>query len=82
MIGYELGLPKEFIEKTPSDGLCGKSDEEKLGFTYDELDLYIRGDGSTYDVPHCGWIKCRHRQNLFKMQPIATFDPGLKIVEN
>ena len=41
-IGYLLGLPKELVDKTPIDGLCGKSDEENLGFTYAELDIYIR----------------------------------------
>lgn len=42
-IGLELGLPEKFINKIPSDGLCGQTDEEKLGFTYDILDKYIRG---------------------------------------
>lgn len=41
-IGLLLGLPENLINKTPSDGLSGKSDEEKLGFSYDELDAYIR----------------------------------------
>ena len=41
-IGHLLGLPSELVEKTPIDGLCGKTDEENLGFTYAELDVYIR----------------------------------------
>ncbi|MBP5177275.1 MAG: NAD(+) synthase, partial [Clostridia bacterium] len=41
-IGAYLGLPKELIDKTPSDGLCGKTDEDNLGFSYAELDAYIR----------------------------------------
>ncbi len=41
-IGYLLGLPKELVDKTPIDGLCGKTDEDNLGFTYAELDKYIR----------------------------------------
>ena len=41
-IGYLLGLPKELVDKVPIDGLCGKTDEENLGFTYAELDEYIR----------------------------------------
>ncbi|MCL1881795.1 MAG: NAD(+) synthase [Oscillospiraceae bacterium] len=40
-VGYELGLPDKFIEKIPLDGLCGKTDEEALGFTYEELDKFI-----------------------------------------
>ena len=41
-IGRELGLPAELVDKTPSDGLCGKTDEMNLGFSYDVLDKYIR----------------------------------------
>ena len=41
-IGKELGLPIDLVEKTPSDGLCGKTDEDNLGFTYAVLDEYIR----------------------------------------
>ena len=28
----------KYIEKTPGDGLTGKSDEDNFGFTYKELD--------------------------------------------
>ena len=41
-IGRELGLPMDLVDKTPSDGLSGKSDEDNLGFTYAVLDRYIR----------------------------------------
>jgi NAD+ synthase len=41
-VGYELGVPPEWLEKVPIDGLCGKTDEEALGFTYETLDKYIR----------------------------------------
>ena len=41
-IGTYLGLPDRFIHKVPSDGMCGKTDEDNLGFTYTELDNYIR----------------------------------------
>ena len=41
-LGDYLGLPHELTHKTPSDGMCGMSDEDKLGFTYDDLDNYIR----------------------------------------
>ena len=36
-------IPKELVLKTPSDGLCGMSDEEKLGVSYDDIHKYIRG---------------------------------------
>ena len=40
-LGHELGLPENLVEKIPSDGLCGKTDEDNLGFTYAQLDKYI-----------------------------------------
>ncbi len=37
-VGDYLGMvPKNIIHKTPDDGLSGKSDEEKLGFSYDDV---------------------------------------------
>ena len=41
-LGDFMGLPKELIHKAPADGMCGKTDEDNLGFTYETLDLYIR----------------------------------------
>ena len=40
-IGKVLEIPKHLIEKAPSDGLCGKTDEDAFGFTYAELDNFI-----------------------------------------
>lgn len=71
-IGYELGLPAEFIEKTPEDGLCGKSDEDNLGFTYDMLDAYI-GDGIEPPLNIKDKIDKLHKQNLFKMKRMDAF---------
>lgn len=41
-LGHYMGLPTELVDKTPSDGLTGKSDEENFGFTYKELDEFLR----------------------------------------
>lgn len=73
-IGYELGLPAEFIEKAPEDGLCGKTDEENLGFTYKMLDAYI-GDGIEPPAEIKEKIDKLHEQNLFKLLPMASFKP-------
>lgn len=73
-IGYELGLPAEFIEKTPEDGLCGKTDEENLGFSYETLDAYI-GDGIEPPIEIKEKIDRLHEQNLFKLLPMAAFKP-------
>ena len=71
-IGYELGLPSQLIEKVPADGLCGKTDEDNLGFTYAELDKYIR-DGVIDDIKHQEKIEELHNKNLFKLQLMPSF---------
>ena len=68
-IGYELGLPADLIEKAPSDGLCGKTDEDNLGFSYEVLDRYIR-TGECEDSAVKYKIDYLHNKNFFKMQPI------------
>lgn len=37
------GLPAMFTQKVPDDGMCGKTDEERFGFTYAEADDYLEG---------------------------------------
>lgn len=71
-IGYELRLPKELIEKVPSDGLCGKTDEDNLGFTYEVLDKYIR-TGVCDDVEVKNKIDTMHKKNKFKLELIPSF---------
>lgn len=71
-IGKELGLPRELIEKTPIDGLCGKTDEENLGFTYAELDDYIR-NGVIKDDKIKARIDSLHYRNKFKVEPMPGF---------
>ncbi len=72
-IGKELGLPIELVEKTPSDGLTNKSDEDNLGFTYAVLDKYIR-TGICDDPDTKARIDHKHATNLFKLQPIPHFE--------
>ena len=73
-LGRELGLPENLVDKTPSDGLCGSTDEQKLGFTYAVLDRYIR-EGICEDVSIRQRIDTLHRQNKFKLELIPTFEP-------
>ena len=75
-IGRVLGLPAELVDKTPIDGLCGKTDEDNLGFTYAELDRYIR-TGEIEDVAKKAKIDRLHKINLFKLQLMPTFEPGV-----
>ncbi len=74
-IGYVLGLPKELVDKTPIDGLCGKTDEENLGFTYAELDVYIR-TGKISDMDKKETIDKKHKANLFKLELMPSFKPN------
>lgn len=76
-IGYLLGLPRELVDKTPIDGLCGKTDEENLGFTYAVLDRYIR-TGEIDDEHTKELIDKRHKANLFKLQLMPIFDPKIE----
>lgn len=75
-IGDELGLPYELVHKTPSDGLCGKSDEDNLGFTYAEINKIIRTGEKT---EHFDEIIERYKRNRFKLEMInlPRFNPGL-----
>lgn len=76
-IGHALDLPAELVEKTPSDGLCGKTDEDNLGFTYETLDRYIR-TGECPNESAREKIDRLHEKNLFKLRPIPVFWPGLE----
>jgi NAD+ synthase len=71
-IARVLGVPEKFVEKTPEDGLCGKSDEENLGFTYAVLDKYIR-EGVCEDSSIENKIKAMHKNNLHKLEPLPSF---------
>ena len=79
-IGRELGLPDVLVDKVPIDGLCGKTDEENLGFTYAELDTYIR-TGVMADAEKKALIDRRHKAHLFKLQLMPCFDPNIPTVE-
>ena len=79
-LGREMGLPENLVEKTPSDGLCGSSDEQKLGFTYAVLDRYIR-EGICEDAAVKARIDTLHRANRFKLEPLPTFQSGLEEIE-
>ena len=79
-LGRCLGLPVQLVEKVPIDGLCGKTDEDNLGFTYAVLDRYIRA-GEIDDEETKAKIDRMHRLNLYKLSMMPAFDPGLSTVE-
>lgn len=75
-IGRILGLPDVLVDKIPIDGLCGKTDEENLGFTYAELDRYIR-TGKIDDLEKKASIDYKHKMNLFKLEMMPSFEPNI-----
>ena len=75
-IGHVLGLPEDLVEKTPIDGLCGKTDEDNLGFTYAVLDRYIR-TGEIDDEETKALIDRKHKANLFKLELMPCFEPEI-----
>lgn len=75
-LGRLLGLPDVLVDKPPIDGLSGKTDEDNLGFTYGELDRYIR-TGEIEDQEKKARIDRLHKQNLFKLQYMPCFKPEL-----
>ena len=79
-MGTYLGLPDMFVHKVPSDGLCGKTDEDNLGFTYAVLDRYIR-TGEIDDPETKALIDRKHKANLFKLELMQTFqyDPNASV---
>lgn len=73
-IGHYLGLPSKYVDKTPSDGLCGKSDEDNFGFTYEQLDAFICNETcGVVEVDES--IKRKHLVNEFKLKPMAKYEP-------
>ncbi len=72
-LGQTLGLPSFLVQKTPSDGLSGMSDEMKLGFTYAQLDQYI-ATGVCEDAAVKEKIDRLHARNLHKLLPMPKYE--------
>ena len=68
-IGDALGLPYDLVHKIPSDGMCGHSDEAKLGFSYELLDAYIL-DGVVPEYEALKLIEQAHNRNLHKIHSV------------
>ncbi len=74
-IGRLLDIPSYLVDKTPSDGLCGLSDEDKIGFSYETLDRYIL-TGECDDDKIKERIDYLHRINLHKLRVIPSYKPS------
>ena len=71
-LAKELNLPDTLVHKIPQDGLTGLTDEQSFGFSYAELDAYIR-DGIEPSEKVKAKIDSMHEKNLFKLQPMPSF---------
>lgn len=65
-------IPIDLIVKSPSDGLTGMTDEEKIGFSYDNLDKYLTGQ-EVEDKDELDRIVKRMIDVEFKRRPIDAF---------
>lgn len=74
-IGDALGLPYDLVHKAPSDGMCGKSDEDNLGFTYDELDGFLLGE-SGLSPETMSKVAKLHKSTRHKYMPMPIYDPS------
>ena len=77
-LGEWLGLDKKFTRKTPEDGLSGKTDEENLGITYEELDKFIR-TGQIFSEEKREEIIKRYEANSFKTSTVAIPHPTIDL---
>lgn len=80
-IGDYLGLPELLVHKVPSDGMCGETDEDKFGFSYEVLDSWIRLDLRPKSKEVYNRILELHKKSSFKRENIRipTCDIGLPI---
>lgn len=67
---YDIGdaleeLPAHLVHKAPGDGMSGKTDEDNMGFTYEELDAYLL-DFVNPDYDTLRNIEERHKRNRHK----------------
>ena len=81
-LGDYMNLPKELVHKTPSDGMCGKSDEDNMGFTYDALDVFIREGLPPKSFEVYNKIKKMHLNPNTKLKLLPMFYPELGLKEN
>ena len=69
----KFGLPSEFIQKPPADGITGKTDEDNFGFTYKQLDTYLL-EGSSGDSAIDEKIEKMHAAATHKLVMPATME--------
>lgn len=71
-IGKYLGVPDKIINKAPNDGLGGKTDEEKMGVTYLQIEEYIETGRTRPDAMLK--IEKMNKASKHKRMPIPTYN--------
>lgn len=81
-------LPSDLVHKTPSDGMCGKSDEDNMGFTYELLDKLIRNEPldisefyKSLDAINKILKMNLHPNTKKKLVVFDVYDPGFPITD-
>ena len=77
-LGRALGLPEHFLQKPPSDGLTGLTDEDNLGFTYHAVNEYVRR--GVVDPAIKEKIDQKHKASRFKFTTVPVYHNGLPMV--
>lgn len=75
-IGLLCDLPTELVLKKPSDGLCGKTDEDAFGFSYGTLDTLLR-TGKAKNKKAIPRVESMIRNSAFKRKPISKYASGI-----
>lgn len=75
-----VSLMTNLIDKTPVDGLQAQTDEERLGFTYADLDKFIRLDEGSDEFK--ALIRKKYQQNKFKLEIVQMPQPDFSYLPN
>lgn len=71
-LGDYLKVTSSVVHKTPTDGLSGLSDEEKIGFSYKDLNAYM-ATGTLPDKATIDLIEKKHKESRHKFDPVPTY---------
>ncbi|HAP31785.1 MAG TPA: NAD(+) synthase [Firmicutes bacterium] len=72
-LARHLDIPERILQKKPSAGLWeAQYDEDEMGFTYDELDRYLKGGPVDGAVAKKMGIMIQKSMHKRKMPPICT----------
>lgn len=70
----------KLIDKVPVDGLQSQTDEERLGFTYDDLDKFIRLNEGSEEFK--AMIRDKYQKNKFKLEIVQMPQPDFSYLPN